>query len=309
MKVGGKNFAVSFDGDNVIVNGVRVEVSEKGVTDVDDVLMRDRKRGLHAKNPTFDGEGDEIREKDVRDAILDDEKAGVEEDFLKSDGDGDAVMKYDGGIGNASEKGMEFDGDNFIQDYEEGASKKDVRDAILDDETSGVDDNFLKSDGDGDGDAVMKYDGGSGNASEKGMEFDGDNVIQDYDEGVSEKGVRDAILDDEKAGGDETFLKSDGHGDGDAVGSGYASEKGIEFDGIEFDLTKELEGNPSLNKGYEKTPLTVPTFAIASDGKTEFKVKICGESLESFALQVEKKKKKTGRERDLVACCKKRRKV
>ena len=43
MKVGGKNFAVSFDGDTVIVNGVRVKVSERGVTDLEGVLMRDRK--------------------------------------------------------------------------------------------------------------------------------------------------------------------------------------------------------------------------------------------------------------------------
>ena len=105
MKVGGKNFAVSFDGDTAIVNGVRVEVSEKGVTDRDDVLVHDKEKGMSAKNLKFDGDGDEIREKGVTDVIVDDEEAGRDEKFLKSDGDGDAVILNDGGSGNASEKG------------------------------------------------------------------------------------------------------------------------------------------------------------------------------------------------------------
>ena len=46
----------------------------------------------------------------------------------------------------------------------------------------------------------------------------------------------------------------------------------------------------------KKTPLTAPSFAFATIGENEFKVKIFGENLESFQLPIEKKKR-TNRKR------------
>ena len=75
-----------------------------------------------------------------------------------------------------------------------------------------------------------------------------------------------------------------------------ASEKGVKSNGENVGIIKTI-----LNKSYEKTPLTAHSFAFATIGENEFKVKIFGENLESFQLPIEKKKR-TNRKRIGFGC-------